>query len=540
MIRLCNATALCLTKPHICIYNEYTLIFILMKTLLQLRTEVKDDLLKSVATSWNTYKNDFIDERINATISNICGGTVINPANPREFISKTNLRFLEKSLTYGCAKPSVLQANAEIGSNFLAVGNPIVYSDTNQKYWYLNNKVTNLAADYTLSADFWETPLVTNTPWQVNHSQIAQIFKPTKKRLKSFSVFKQGSSTTIDYITVVEVFTNNNGVPWDLLFRDELDKTLYNTWAGTQIKVNCDLTLDMSKFYFIKLSLSGVPASYPSQAPLLQMKQVTNPSWFSSGDYRYDIPWFNRQTPLHLRMWTGFYWDIYRPTGSVVSPWFYTYYQLRVDFEYVNSVWIDGNMIDYVDFNNVSRDVNFINYPHQAGRLIHYVYELPSDYWFMTKVTYDNRYELKWIDYRKLYQVTNPSEPRMYQNSNQVYSNIGNNMASLPFYTLYRDWEMLIMNGNGWTNVMVEYQMKHPYLESDSDTTLIPDSYAGAISYLAASDILALRWEPDKAAQLWMKWYAFAQALVKQEWYKTKELQFNSRVGSVSDSWLNI
>jgi hypothetical protein len=197
-------------------------------------------------------------------------------------------------------------------------------------------------------------------------------------------------------------------------------------------------------------------------------------------------------------------------------------------------------MIDYVDFSNVSQDINFINYPHQAGRQVHYVYELPSDYWFMTKVIYDNRYEIKWIDYRKLYQVTNPSEPRMNQNSSFVYSNNLNTYGSLPFYTLYRDWEMLVMNGNSGTNVSVEYQKKHSYLESDGDTTLIPDNFAWAITYLAAADILSLRWEPDKAAQLGMKWYSFALALVKQEGYKTKELQFNSRVGTVSDSMLNI
>lgn len=488
-----------------------------MKTLLQLRSEIKNDLLKSVSVTGNTYSSDFIDERINATVSNICWGTVVNPANPQQFITKTNLRFLERSKIYGVMPVSSLSSQAIIEWSAISLNNGVNVTNDSDRYSSFKNVYQDVT-DNNLPISFGNA--------SNNHAKVAVMFKPHKARLQSIDVKKRNTSwNPITSIVYVDLCTNNGWVPWDIVAQDTISATDYNLIPNLgKYRLNFNVTLNPDNVYFLVFYTS---TDVVTNWPFIE-------AWYTSSNTvtskKYKIDGFTYKLPLHTLEYTGSVWRSYNNDTNYVLP--------IIDFNYYSSLWIDGNMVNYVTYSNVDTEQNFINFPHKAWSKVHYAYELPSDYGFLTKVTYDSKYEIQGVDYRKLYQSTSLWEPRM--NLPTTYDNNSYRYGMLPFYSLYTDRLMLLVNGDKNKDILVQYQAKHPYLYNDNDTTLIPDNYVGAITYLAASDILSLRWEPDKAIELWQKGYSYALALVKQEGYKNKEMLFNTRVRSVSDSFLNI
>ena len=76
---------------------------------------------------------------------------------------------------------------------------------------------------------------------------------------------------------------------------------------------------------------------------------------------------------------------------------------------------------------------------------------------------------------------------------------------------------------------------------SPFDETDIPTYYAiKTIPYIAASEILQQRGEDDRAVIESDKGYKAVVSLYAREGYKTNEMQFNRRVKTISDSFLNI
>lgn len=457
-----------------------------------------------------------IDRAINVWAQEICDWTLYNLKTDKR-ISKLNLRFAEENEIFEAANTSYLASPAVVGGTSLDIENPVVYNPSTGQYKWLQNKfddVPELIGEPPTALTLW-------AGWA------AQSFIAKRNKLKYVKFYKNvnglGTGTQDPTTVTFSLRKSVAGVPDSQI----ITQYVY-TWSQWQaLPINQQFTvvleseLERGNTYWVVLEVDLTnPLNIPS---LLATNSNLRPALYNT---KYDFESFMEKKPIFGLIHNGNRW--LNQNNSI------QYTTALIELDYYNYVWIDGNVIEYIDFN----DVSGIDYPHIGGRPVRYVYELPSYCNYVVTATYNYDQPLDPIDYRKV------KDTNAYNNLNySVYSDpVGYfGWYVKPCYTLFRENKIIIFHQNLQWPIRIEFQRKAKQLYSPYDETNIPTYYAlKTIPYIAAAEILQQRWEDDRAVIESDKGYKAVVSLYAREWYKTNELQFNRRVKTVSDNPLNI
>lgn len=215
-------------------------------------------------------------------------------------------------------------------------------------------------------------------------------------------------------------------------------------------------------------------------------------------------------------------------------------------------LWIWWNIIQYLanDWTTISWISPIweysISFAHISWTQVFQLNELPSDFWQLSRVflTLQNtrqRIALVWIDDRDLY-TTNPNS-YIYRFFFDV------NYYSWSWW-VWREWYysiirwrfiLFLIPQQDWQPISFEYQQAPTQLSSSTDILTIPDDYAlTTVPYIATAEMLANRWDLDEALKLNNFWFQKVKNMY--QFYSTirKELQYNQRVRTLSDWYLEI
>ena len=466
-----------------------------------------------------SYPLTMVDTAINTAIQEIIDGTLYNQKTG-ERISKLNLRFAEDNSLFETTPVSYLEEDAIVWGNYLVVSDPIQYNPSTGEHAWMQNQFNTVP--YLIGeSSIWLTPF---------NGMIAQSFIAERNSLKYAKFYKNvngtGSGTGAPSQVTFSLRKSVNGQP-----DSEIITQYVFSWAewtalpvGSEFTTLLEAELDRGQTYWLVMSidttLSSTYLDYPS---ILGTNSLLRPAFYNQ---RYKFEGFKEKKPLFALTHNGTWWV------NISSS--YTASAL-LETDYLNFIWIDGNVIEYIDFN----DVSGIDYPHIAGRPIRYIYEMPSYCNYVVKANYNYNQPLDPVDYRKI-QDSNP------YNATLNYSTFSDPLGYYgwyikPCYSIFRENKVIVFHQNLRWPLRIEFQKKALQLYSPFDETDIPTYYAlKTIPYIAAAEILQQRGEDDRAMLESDKGYKAVVSLYAREGYKTNEMQFNRRVKTISDSFLNI
>lgn len=212
------------------------------------------------------------------------------------------------------------------------------------------------------------------------------------------------------------------------------------------------------------------------------------------------------------------------------------------------AVWVEWNIITYswktaTELTWIPTTWEWsIKFPHIWGTRVRQLFTLPDNYNYTTKVRYDYKAPLLPQDYRKFLERY---RNRFYNDLFIGWYNAGTDGQPLRtdvFYTIVKDTYLLpIIPEVWWKPLQLLYQKWVDDMVNSEDICEIPDKYCKrSIKYIAASNVVADRWELDIAWAWYTRGIKEVKKMYKVESSKTRELQFWSRVWTSSDNILNI
>ena len=465
-----------------------------------------------------SYPLQLVDNAINTAIQEIIDGTLYN-LKTGERISKLNLRFAEDNELFETVPVSYLEEVAVVGGNTLVVSNPIEYNpSTGENAWMQNQFDT---VPFVVEASIWLAPF---------NGMIAQSFIAQRNSLKYAKFYKNvdggGSGTGNPAEVKFSLRKSVNGQP-----DSEVITQYIYTWAewtaipaSTEFTVLLEAELDRNQTYWLVMEVdTTLRSTYLNYPSILGTNSVLRPAFYNK---RYKFEGFKEKKPLFALRHNGTAWVNINNSYTASA---------LLETDYLNFVWIDGNTIEYITFN----DVSGIDFPHIAGRPIRYIYEMPSYCNYVVKANYNFNQPLDPIDYRKITDSNPYNATLNYATYSDPLGYYG--WYVKPCYSIFRENKIIVFHQNLQWPLRVEFQKKALQMYSPFDETDIPTYYAlKTIPYIAASEILQQRWEDDRAVIESDKGYKATVSLYAREGYKTNEMQFNRRVKTISDSFLNI
>lgn len=208
------------------------------------------------------------------------------------------------------------------------------------------------------------------------------------------------------------------------------------------------------------------------------------------------------------------------------------------------TIWINGNIITYTGRTTTTlTGCSWVLYPWTSGTRVNPIYSLPTDFGQLTRIfwtltTGNIRRQLKPIDSRDILNPTLSGYAQTYFNASY-----GDIYSGDWYYSLLRAQYIFPMILGSTTSIplSIEYQKKPTQLVNTTDLLTVPDEYSlNTIPYLAVAEMMANRGEMDEAIKL--NNFAFGNVQSMYQFYVSQrsELQYNQRVGSIYDWYLNI
>lgn len=204
------------------------------------------------------------------------------------------------------------------------------------------------------------------------------------------------------------------------------------------------------------------------------------------------------------------------------------------------AIWIDGMLVSYIAKSATQfTGCTGVIADMPAGSKLLAMYLLPSDFAQMTSSYYITgtagvQRRMIGMDYRDfkeslLNQTTfQVQRTDSFLNVGEIYYTIVNGLYFLPF--------------SPWSgfNIRFEYQKLPTTLIDIADIATIPDTYVlSTIPYIAVSEMLFNRGEPDIGIELNNLWYSNVKTMYSFYTGQQKELNYNQRVRTSRDGMLN-
>lgn len=173
------------------------------------------------------------------------------------------------------------------------------------------------------------------------------------------------------------------------------------------------------------------------------------------------------------------------------------------------SVYIDWDVIAYTWKNATTLTwVTWIEFAHISWAVVRQLFALPTDFAKATRLTYNKRFPVRWIDFRDLQKELD----------NQIFStdrvNTTSDVDSLsPIYTILDDFILVVWINTSGNALQFQYTKAPTSMSADWDTATIPDDWVKhSVPYFAVAEILYSRDEQDRAIELsyiavqWVRW----------------------------------
>ena len=199
------------------------------------------------------------------------------------------------------------------------------------------------------------------------------------------------------------------------------------------------------------------------------------------------------------------------------------------------AVYINWNIIPYTwNAANTLTWASNVLFAHWAWEVVNQLYSLPSNFQTADRLIYNALYELTSIDARDITKK---------KNSENFYTDNVSIPSTDPFYS-FIEWTYILVSwiNTSWKSLDLKYQKKATDLTTDSTIATIPDDYSlTTIPYIAVSQMLALRWEEERAMRLQKIWANFVQALYKDYSKKLVQSSYWTTVATARNkNYLNI
>lgn len=275
-----------------------------------------------------------------------------------------------------------------------------------------------------------------------------------------------------------------------------------------------------------------IPMLNNAQSDIINWNIVNLQSWERLS--KQALPFLNKSVyyNTHLNSSLTQILSVLDTTINVSSTvWFTTTGKLYIWWNIINYTWLTATQFTWI---------TWIEFEFPAWTEVKQLYSLPTDFWQLTRITYNIRYRLVPIDQRDL-QSINPTNYYQYSITRDDSIKFNN-----EYYYSIIDWIWFIVfvPSTQIYPIKFEYQKKATQFVVSNPTLQllsIPDDYAlSTIPYIAMSEVMANRWEMDEAIKL--NSFGFNKIKSMYEFYSTqhKELIFNQRVKTQKDWLLNI